>query len=412
VHVPVSAQVLAESAGTEVQLQVPGAVPEGGAASSRGTLALAYRVALGGEGVSVAPPVAPPAQQPQPAAPAAGAPPSAVLTRRTPPWLAAPVGELALTLPAAAGAGAGSASASASGSALGVRLVQPRTWRPWGALPAGLLLDHGPLLAAVARLPYHPLLVAEALQRLPRVVVAPEAAGAAAVVPVAPGADPAHAAPTADEFGLVPRPSVPYTRVEGGADGGGAGGGGGGGGASSGPLTLGMCVQLVLLRRRLWALHDRQLAWKRADAAAKAAARKREWLAQHHGRNGGGGAGAGAGGGDRLRRGSLGGQARAALAGALGSGPDRRRATAALTGGRAGAGGTGQPAWVSEQERREEERRERAVAAAARAVEMQRRQGLQVRRRGHARWCRCVSASPLPLPFPPSSAPLYTMSWL
>ena len=62
-------------------------------------------------------------------------------------------------------------------------------------------------------------------------------------------------------------------------------------------LTLEACTQLLLIRRRLYILHDRQLAWKRADVAAKAAARKREWLAQraakqhHYGDHAGGGAG-------------------------------------------------------------------------------------------------------------------------
>ena len=39
------------------------------------------------------------------------------------------------------------------------------------------------------------------------------------------------------------------------------------------------CVQLVLLRRRLWILHTQQSAWKRSDVANKELARKMEWLA-------------------------------------------------------------------------------------------------------------------------------------
>jgi hypothetical protein len=80
-----------------------------------------------------------------------------------------------------------------------------------------------------------------------------------------------HAPLCSDTFGLHPPPVSCYGPEDGGA-----------GPASPGPrtLTLEACVQLLLIRRRLCILHDRQLAWKRADVAAKAAARKREWLAQ------------------------------------------------------------------------------------------------------------------------------------
>lgn len=192
--------------------EVPGSSPT----PTCGTLYLSLRLVVGGApGVEALAKPAPVVQEaPPPPSPPHGPTLETLLVHRTPAWMLAPVGELAIIaaqkeaveatawgaerdkdLPAAAGAGAGASAgdgprprtvgasragrrASVTSATFSVAPVKPAVStalvpKSWGILPSGLKLDHGGLVNAVAAVAYHPVLVEDALRRLPKVIMLP-----------------------------------------------------------------------------------------------------------------------------------------------------------------------------------------------------------------------------------------------